>query len=281
MRKVKVITDSTSDLTPDIIKKYNITVVPLYVDFGEQGYKDGVDLFPEQLFELVKEKGILPKTSAPSPYDFQKYFKEYIDKNLDIIVITISAKMSSTYQNALLAASEFPAGRIMVIDSQNITLGIGNQVIIAGEMAEKGKDLKEIAEKVASLTPKVKVNFVIDTLEYLYKGGRCNAVQTLFATALKIRPIIGVDSGSMFVESKVRGDKKRALDKLINKVINAELDYNRIFVINSCGSEDEAEYVKSCLQKSLPEFEILRAKAGCVISSHCGEKTLGLSYIEK
>lgn len=283
MRKVKIFTDSTSDLTAEILRKFDITVVPLYVDFGDQSFKDGVDLLPEQLFEIVKERGILPKTAAPSPYDYIKYFREYTELESDIIVITISAKMSSSFQNALLAASEFPAGRIWVLDSQNLSTGIGSLAIIAGELANEGKSAEEIAEKINRLTPKVRVSFVIDTLEYLYKGGRCNVVQTLVGNALKIRPIIGVEQGRMIVEDKVRGNKKRALDKMIDDVIKnkSNIDYNRIVVINSCGSEEEAIYTKDRFQKYLPDIEILMTKAGCVISSHCGEKTLGISYIEK
>lgn len=283
MRKVKVITDSTCDLPSDIIEKFDIAITPLYVDFGEESYKDGVTLFPEQLFQLVREKGILPKTAAPSPYDFIKQMREYVDLDLDIIVITISAKMSSTYQNALLAASELPAGRIRVIDSQNITMGIGSQVMIAGEMAKEGKSLSEIADRVKDITPKAKVSFVIDTLEYLYKGGRCNVVQNLLGTALRIRPIIGVEDGSMIVENKVRGDKKRALDKIVDEVIknSSKINFNRIFVLYSCGSEEEADYVKDSLHRALPGIELPLVQAGCVISSHCGEKTLGISYIEK
>lgn len=283
MRSVKVITDSTSDLTDEILQKYNITVVPLYVDFGEESYRDGVDIFPEQLFLKVQEEGILPKTASPSPYDFIKYFKESIDLGLDIIVITISSKMSSAYQNALLAASEFPTERILVVDSQNITTGIASLVMVAGDLAKQGKSVQEIAEKIRELTSRVRVNFVIDTLEYLYKGGRCNVVQNLLGTALKIRPIIGVDQGIMFVEGKTRGDKKRALDKMIDSFIERRdlIDFNRIFIVNSCGGEEELNYVKACFQEALPDIEIIMTKAGCVISSHCGEKTLGISYIEK
>ena len=176
MKKVKIITDSTSDLSADILKKYDITVVPLYVDFAERSYRDGVDLFPVQLFKIVEEKGVLPKTSAPSPYDFIKHFEEYIEQGTDILVITISAKMSSAYQNALLATSEFPRERIWVVDSQNLSTGIGYLVMIAGEMAKEGQSAEKIAERLKTIIPRVKVNFVIDTLEYLYKGGRCNVL---------------------------------------------------------------------------------------------------------
>ncbi|NLI93242.1 MAG: DegV family protein [Peptococcaceae bacterium] len=283
MRKVKVIADSTNDLSFEILQQYDIDVVPLYVEFGEETYKDGVDIIPEQLFQLVSEKGILPKTAAPSPFDFISVYTKYIEEGMDILVITLSAKMSSTYQNAVLAASEFPKGRIRVIDSQNLTTGIGSLVMIAREMAEKGIEIHSIAQELEALVTKVKVSFVIDTLEYLYKGGRCNVIQNLLGTALKIRPIIAVEDGRMIVEDKVRGDKKRAIEKLLEKLFkNPQSIYqNRIIIPYSLGSEEDAELMKSMIQKELPGTEILITKAGCVISSHCGMKTLGLSYIQK
>lgn len=281
MRMVKIIADSTCDLSVEILRKYDITLVPLYVDFGDGSQKDGVDLLPEQLFKSVKEKGIIPKTAAPSPYDFISCFKEFIDLGQDIIVFTLSAKMSSTYQNACLAASEFPDGRIHVIDSQNITTGIGSLVMIAGDMAIQGKNANEIAYTIKPLVSRVRMSFVIDTLEYLYKGGRCNVIQNLVSTMLKIRPIIAVEDGSMLVADKIRGDKRRALDKMIDNIVknSANIDYNRIFIVNSCGSDEEASYVEAHFKELLPGFELIMTKAGCVISSHCGEKTLGLSYI--
>lgn len=280
---VKIITDSTSDLSSDIRKRYDISIVPLYVYFREDGYKDGENLVPKQLFALVKEQGILPKTAAPAPFDFANTFSEWIDRGQDIVVLTISSKMSSSYQNAVLAASEFPEGRIWVVDSENITTGIGLLATIAGDLAQEGKSAQEIAETLQGLIPKVRVNFVIDTLEYLYKGGRCNVVENMVGTLLKIKPVIGVENGSMFVAEKIRGDKKRALDKMIKEVINnpSKVDYHKFFIVNSCGSEDESDYVKSCLQNVFEGIEIMQTQAGCVISSHCGEKTLGISYIEK
>ncbi|HHV64229.1 MAG TPA: DegV family protein [Peptococcaceae bacterium] len=283
MRKIKILTDSTCDLPKDIIEKYDIGIMPLFVVFGEENYRDGVDLQPEGLFKLVKEKGTLPKTAALSPYDCLGYFREYIDQDMDIIAITISSKISSTYQNALVAASEFPEGRIWVVDSQNITAGEGMLAIIAAKMAQEGKTPQEIVTKLEEIIPKVKVHFVIDTLEYLYKGGRCSALQNLLGTALKIRPIIGVKDGCMLVAGKTRGDKKKALNQIIDWALQdkQEIDFNQVFVISSLGGEEEAVYIKDCLSKVLVDTEIIVGLAGCVISCHCGEKTTGIIYIKK
>jgi len=283
MRKVKIFTDSTNDLSSEILVHYDISVVPLYVEFGEENYKDGVNLFPAQLFKLVQEKGVLPKTASPSPYDFISVYRQHIEEDSDILVITLSAKMSSTYQNAILAASEFPAGRIAVVDSQSLTTGIGSLAMIAAELAEQGEGLETIVKTIRSLVPGVKLNFVIDTLEYLYKGGRCNVVQNLLGTALKIRPIIGIEDGRMLVEDKVRGDKRRALDKIVENIIKnrEKIDFNRIFVVHSLGGEDEACYIRDAIKQEAPEKDIIETKAGCVISSHCGMNTVGVSYILK
>jgi DegV family protein with EDD domain len=281
MRKVKVIADSTNDLSAEILQKYAIDVVPLYVQFGDENYKDGVDLTPERLFRIVAEKKMLPKTAAPSPYDFITVFRKYIEKENDLLVITLSAKMSSTYQNAVLAASEFPAGRIQVIDSQNLTTGIGSLVLLAAEMALAGETLTAIAKNISALVPQVKMSFVIDTLEYLYKGGRCNVVESLLGAALKIRPIIGVEEGRMFVRDKVRGDKRRALDKILEEMFQTKSKFSpdRIFLVYSLGGEEDVKYVQDIIQKELPSQEIVITAAGCVISSHCGLKTVGVVYL--
>ncbi|MGI5901042.1 MAG: DegV family protein [Desulfitobacteriia bacterium] len=282
-RKIKIITDSTNDLSPDILQKYEIDVVPLYVCFAENHYKDGVELKPKDLFKNVENLGTLPKTAAPPPFDFTDYYTPYIQQGYDIIVITISKEMSSTYQNAVTAASQFPEGRIFVIDSQNLSSGIGSLVLVAAEMAAAGNEIEEIVSKIQELVPKVKVNFIIDTMEYLYKGGRCNALQNLIATTLRLRPTIGVKDGKMFVADKVRGSKERALNRLMENLIKegSNIDYQRVFITHSLGSEEEADYLKKNLQNKLPEIEFIITNAGCVISSHCGKKTIGLIYISK
>lgn len=279
MGKVKIITDSTNDLSKEILRNYNIDVIPLHVDFGEESYRDGIDLFPIGLFELVEEKNSLPKTAAPSPYAFSENFRNYIEEGMDLVVITISSQMSSTYQNAVIASEEYPPGRIFVIDSQNLSTGIGSLVVLAAEYASQGLPAKEIADKIRRQVPKVQVSFVIDTLEYLYKGGRCNVLQSIMGSVLKIRPTISVDNGKMIMKDKVRGDKKKALNNLIENTAKDTIDSKRIFITHSLGSDDEAVYLKEALTAVCPEKEIIITDAGCVVSSHCGQKTIGVIYI--
>lgn len=281
MNKVKIITDSTNDLTAEILGNLGISVVPLFVDFGEESYQDGIDITPEKLFKLVKEKKTLPKTAAPSPYDFVKYFKKYIDEGYDIVAVTISSQMSSTYQNAVLAAAEFPEGRIKVVDSRSLSSGVGSVAMIASQYAAKGMSAGEIANKLEEIIPKVKVGFVIDTLEYLYKGGRCNVLQSIVGSMLKVRPIIRVVEGRMILSDKVRGEKKKALDKMLADAVadKDNIDFNRIIITHSLGSEEEAEYLKKQLSENIPGQDIYITQAGCVISSHCGTKTIGIIYV--
>lgn len=282
MGKVKIITDSTNDLTSEIIQKYDITVVPLYVEFGEQNFKDGLELSPNQLFKIVDEKGVLPRTAAPSPYDFSEVYKEYIDQGFDIVVITISSEISSTYQNAVLAASEFPQ-RIWVVDSRSLSTGIGILVMAAGDCVRVGMQAKEVADTIQKMTSKVNVSFVVDTLEYLYKGGRCTAIQKLFGSAFKIRPIIGMAEGRIIVREKIRGDKNRALNRMTDELLSniESIDLDRIIVACSLGSEDEASYLINHLKTTLPKTNIYTTTAGCVISSHCGPKTASIVYLSK
>ncbi|KUO64492.1 MAG: fatty acid-binding protein DegV [Gracilibacter sp. BRH_c7a] len=283
MRKVKIITDSTNDLSAKILQEYDITVVPLYVEFGEETYKDGLELDPGRLIQMVDDKGIMPKTASPSPYDFSEIYWEYINQEFDLVVITLSSELSSTYQNAVLAAAEFPPERILVVDSKSLSSGIGILVMAAGDYARTGMSAELIAEQIQKMTAKVNVRFIIDTLEYLYKGGRCSAVQNLVSSVLKIRPIIGLTDGKMIVKDKVRGDKIKALDKMINDILmkKESIDSDRIIITYSLGSEDEASNLKNYFKTEFPNTTIQTTTAGCVISSHCGPNTIGVIYLDK
>ncbi len=280
MGTVKVFTDSTSDLSKDILDKYDIGVVPLYVTFGNETYKDGIDITTPELYEKVEECGTLPKTSAPSLVDFYNAFKPHIDQGDDILFIGISSKISSTINNAVIVSKEFPEGRIAIIDSLDLSTGIGLLVVQAAECAKKSMKLSEIVSIVEKSVPYVRTEFVIDTMEYLYKGGRCSALQSIVGSVLKIHPIIKTENGGMTVARKIRGNGKKILNNLLD---NALVDKDRIaspqiFVTHSIADE-EAEYLKEELQKQIPSKEIITTKAGCVISSHCGPGTVGILYI--
>lgn len=281
MSNVKIFTDSTSDLTAQIINDADISIVPLYVNFEDKTYMDGVNISTSELYERVEEYGKLPKTSAASPDDFYRAFKPFIDKGDDIVFIGISSKLSSQIQNAHIAASEFPEGRVHIIDSLNLSSGIGLLVLKAADYAKQGFSAVEIAEKIKEIVPKIKTAFVIDTLEYLYKGGRCSGMENLVGSMLKLRPIVSVADGKMVPTQKVMGRRERALNAMLNTVLKQKdsIDSDRVMVTHSMSKD--ADYLKEELQKNIEVKEIIETQAGCVISSHCGPNTIGILYIEK
>lgn len=281
MNDVKIFTDSTSDLTPEIIRENDISIIPLYVNFDEKSFIDGVNISTKELYKKVEEYGMLPKTAASSPSDFYNAFKPYIDEGKDIVFIGLSSELSSHLQNALLAANDFPEGRIHIVDSLNLSSAIGLLVMKAVDFKNQGFSAVEIAEKVRALVPKVRTAFVIDTLDYLYKGGRCSALANFVGGVLKIRPIVKVADGKMILAQKLMGKREKALTTMLNNVIKEKdnIDTERVMVTHSIS--DDADFLVSELAKNLEVKEIIEAQAGCVISSHCGPNTIGILYIEK
>jgi DegV family protein with EDD domain len=282
MGEIKVFTDSTCDLPADIIKNYDISVVPMYVGFDEGTYRDGIDITAEELYKKVDEYGKLPKTSAPSPNDFYNAFKPYIDQGKDIVYVGLSSKLSSTLQNSIIAANEFPEGRIEIVDSMNLSTGIGLLALKACDFARQGMNIHEIAEQVRERIPKVKTAFVIDTLDYLYMGGRCSALQNFMSGVFKIKPIVKVVDGRMILGEKSRGKREKALGIMLENAIadKEKMELDRMMVTYSVGNTD-SEYLKSELEKNINVEQIITSTAGCVISSHCGPNTIGILYIGK
>ncbi|MBL4937405.1 DegV family protein [Clostridium sp. YIM B02515] len=281
MNKIKIFTDSTSDLTPDLIKENDISIIPLYVNFDEKSFKDGVDISTEELYRKVEEYNMLPKTSAAPPAEFYKTFKPYIDDNYDIIFIGLSSALSSHLQNAVLAANQFPEGRIHIVDSLNLSSAIGLLVMKAVDFRNEGLNAFEIAERVKALVPKIKTAFIIDTLDYLFMGGRCSALESFFGGVLKIRPVVKVVDGKMVLGQKLMGKRARALNTMLNSVIKEKgnISPERVMVTHSISND--AGYLKNELNKHIDVKEIIETQAGCVISSHCGPNTIGILYIEK
>lgn len=280
MSNVKIFADSTCDLSKDLIEANDISIVPLYVGFDDKTYKDGVEITTKELYSKVDALGKLPKTSAPSPLDFINYFRPFVEEGKDIIYIGLSSKLSATLQNAKIAASEFPDSKIEIVDSLNLSTGIGLLVMKAVDLAKEGFSVEEIANQIRTIVPKVETAFVPDTLEYLYKGGRCSALQALMGGVLKIRPVIKVVDGGMTVGQKARGKREKILETMINNALKDKdnMDRRRVFVTHSEGYED-AMILKKRLEEHLDVEEILITDAGCVISSHCGRNTVGILYI--
>lgn len=279
MAKLKIFADSTSDLPKEWIDRHDIGIIPLYVVFGNEQLRDGVDITPAELYERVSRSGSLPKTAAPSPADFMAAFEPYVKQGDSILYISLSSGLSATYQNALIAAAEYPEASIRVVDSLNLSSAIGLLVMKAVYAANEGKSLDEIVRMLESARPAVESEFVIDTLEYLYKGGRCSGVQNLLGSLLNIRPVIKVIDGKMTPAYKVRGKKEKAMNQMLQNALDKEqrMDNDLIFVVHTY-AEDEAQYLQQVLKEKTGAREVAISTAGCVISSHCGPKTIGIMY---
>ena len=281
MNKVVIFTDSTCDLMPDTIKEKDIKVIPLYVNFKDESFKDGVDMTSVDLYKKVEETKIMPKTSAATVADFINAFTPYINEGYDIFYTGISSKMSVNMQNVLTAASELPENRVYVSDSLNLSSDIGLLVLRACKLRDEGKSAKEIKDEIDILAPRVKGGFVIKSMDYLYKGGRCSALSKIFGTILKIKPFIRVKNGSMYVHKKPRGKFYSAIDVMIEEAIedlpNMDTDY--IMVTHSLADEYSPYIIEKLKEKT--NIPIMETFAGCVISSHCGKGTIGILYILK
>lgn len=277
---VNIITDSTADLGPALAQRFNIQVVPLYVVFEEQVYADGVTINIEQLFESVRRTGNLPKTSAPSVPDFTAAF----NRPGESVYIGLSSRISATMQNALLAQQSFEPGRVHVIDSRNLSCGIALLALKAAAMRDQGLSAAEISQRINALTPRVRSAFIIETLEYLHKGGRLTATQNLVGSLLHIRPVVAVrEDGTLGLRSRLRGSRAKALAALVEDFVEhlPEVDLERVFVAHT-GCIADAEHVKAQLLAAAPAIrEVCIAYAGSVIASHCGPETVGLMYLLK
>lgn len=273
--------DSTCDLGDELRQRYSVHYFPFHIILDGKNYRDGVDLTPDRIYEVYREKKILPKTAAINSAEYTDFFRQWTDQGYEVIYITLGHGLSASYNNCRLAAEELEG--VYVIDSCSLSTGSGHLVIEAAERIEKGMPAKQIAKEVQALTPYVRASFIIDTLEFLYKGGRCSALQMLGANMLQLKPCIEVhtEDGSMGVGKKYRG----SLDKVLVQYVHDKLDgrrdvrKERVFITHAGISEQRIELVKNEIIK-LGLFEnIYVTRAGCTISSHCGPNTLGVLFM--
>lgn len=283
MKKVFLSADSTCDLDDVLKKRYNVHIQPLHVNLGDKQYKDGVDITPDQIYDTYDREKILPKTSAPNPQDYIDYFKQWTDDGHEVVHISLGSGLSSSHQNARLAAEEL--GNVYVIDSGNLSTGMGLLVIEAAERIEKGVPPSQIVEELNELKTKVHASFVIDSLTYLYEGGRCSALAAFSASLLNIKPCIEVDntSGKMNVGKKYRGSLAKTLKRYTKDKLEGctDLKLDRVFITHSGTSDENINAVKAMVEEFADFKEILVTRAGCTISSHCGPNTLGVLFMTK
>ena len=279
--KVIITSDSTCDLSKELLENYGIVINPLTIILGAQDYRDGVDVTPDDIYDFVAKTGQLPKTAAANITEYEDFFRPYVEQGYQIVHFTISSQMSGSFHNSELAAATFP--EVYAVDSQNLSTGIGLLVLRAAELAREGLSAKEIYEQICALRDKVDVSFVVDTLEYLYKGGRCSSVAKLGANLLQLKPCIEVKKGAMGVGKKYRGKIADVVPAYIAQRLHDpdDIDTHRVFVTHSgCPKEMEDKAVAKV--KELMHFdEILVTRAGCSVSTHCGPNTLGVLFIRK
>ena len=279
---VKIIADSTCDLSQDLLTKYDISILPLHVLLGEEEYLDGRTITPDQIYSWSDAHKTTPKTSAPSLVEAMELMKPYVEEKREIVCFSISDEMSTSGNVMRLAAEELDAAQLVtVINSANLSTGIGLLVIEAAIMAGNGATGKEIAERMEERKPLVRASFVVDTLTYLHRGGRCSGVAALAGSALKLHPKIVVENGKMAPQKKYRGKIDRVI---LDYVHDLEQDLKsakkeRVFITHSGCDAVVVEAVRSYLEGLQVFDEILETRAGGVISSHCGPGTLGVLFI--
>ncbi len=281
---VKIISDSTCDLSQELIEKYDICIVPLHILLDDKEYEDGRTITPDEIYVWSDKNKVTPKTSALSMDVAIDTFKKYLDAGDDVVCFSISGQMSTTVNVMRLAVEELGASdRVFVIDSENLSTGIGLQIIEAAVMAQKGMGAKEIADEINVIKKKVRASFVVDTLTFLHRGGRCSGVAAFAGSALKLHPKIAVTDGKMAPGKKYRGNIERVIMQYVSEMEetlkNARKE--RVFITHSGCSDEIINEVKEYLESLNIFGEILITRAGCVISSHCGPNTLGVLFIEK
>lgn len=280
---IKIISDSTCDLSKELIEKYNISILPLHIHLGEEEYQDGVSITPDELYAWSDANNTTPKTSAASMGEAIDAFQPHIDNGDEVICFTISSNMSANYKVMCLAAEDLDAeDKIHVIDSANLSTGIGLLVIEAAIMAQDGKSADEIVARIEELKPLVRASFVVDTLTYLHRGGRCSSVAALAGGMLKLHPRIAVEDGAMDAKKKYRG---KINSVIMSYVKDMEEDLktakkDRVFITHSGCEQSILDEVHSYLESLNVFDEILVTRAGSVISSHCGPGTLGVLFIK-
>lgn len=278
---IGIISDTACDLSPELIKDNNIELIAYYVNVDGKEYRSGTEITVQQMFDIANKHKKLPKTSQVTPAKFVDYFNEYLTKYDRVMYIGLGSGFSGTFSNACLAAEEIGGGKVYCLDSQNLSSGEGLLVLKACKLRSEGKTFEEIIEEVERCVPLTRSQFCINTLQYMYYGGRCSGTTKLFGTMLNIKPIIRVVNNQMVVAKKPIGYKK-ALDAIL-EYVRADLDNLDLdnIMITHCLADEDAKYFWSELKKIVPPESIRETFAESIVSTHCGPRTIGILYILK
>ncbi len=282
--KIKITSESTCDLSPELIKEFNIGILPVHITLGDKEYTDNESITPEEFYNFLKTGDVLPKTSACNPIETKEFFEEQLasDGGYDALIhFTISSEISSIYQNAEMASRE--CGQVMVVDSRSLSSGIGLQMLHACDLAKKGTmTAGEIYDEIISRRDNVQASFILDKLTYLHKGGRCSGVSLFAASALGIKPIIVLTEGSMKVGKKLMGKFEKTVADYADYILKTypNIDTTRVFITHT--PMDNPDLVEMLKQKLADKFEnIYETNAGCTVGAHCGPNTIGILYYTK
>lgn len=281
MANIQITCDSTCDLTADLYRQNAVEVVPLSIALGEESRLDGVNVTADELFEFVARTGTLPKTAGISLGEYEEVFRKYVDAGNQVIHINLSSELSVSHQNARLAAEEVE--NVHVVDSRSLSTGSGLLVLLASEMARKGMDAPAIVAELNRKKQLLDVSFIIQTLEYLHKGGRCSGVAAFGANVLKLRPEIQVQDGKMVVGKKYRGDAEKSTLAYIRGRLEGrqDVDPELVFITHSGVDNALLEKAEALVKELQPFKQVIVTRAGCTISSHCGPGCLGVLFFRK
>ena len=282
MKRIGISADSSCDLSAELAEQYGIAVIPQAIIMDGKTYRDGIELKPADIFRHVSEGGEICSTTAINTAEYCGVFSELRKECGALIHFTIGSGLSSCYQNAVLAANEVPG--VTVVDSMNLTTGLGYLAVAAAKMAAAGMELEEITAKLEELKAHMDVSFVIDKLDYLKKGGRCSAVTAFGANLLNIKPSICMKNGTLAVEKKYRGAFRQCVRRYIEERLDAVKDRcvpDIIFLTHAACSEAVLEEAADLIRSRGIFSEILVTEAGCTVSSHCGPNTLGIIFAVK
>lgn len=275
--KIGISADSTCDLSPELLKKYDVTLMPMIITLDDKEHQDGIDINQDQLFEFIEKTGRLPKTSARSTYEYAEHFEKLLEKYDHIIHFSISFKISSTGNNARLASEQIGADKVTVIDTKSLSTGSGLLIASCADKIHQEKDVKTIKTELLEEAEKVQASFLIDTLKNLHKGGRCSTLALLGANLLKIKPRICLVDGEMKVTKKYMGGIENCLLKYVDDILKeCPPNKKRVFITYSSFMP-----VANQIEQKLKEFgfeEIIQTFAGSTVCVHCGKKTLGILY---
>ena len=279
---IKITSDSTCDLSRELLKKHDIELFPLYITLGGKTLKDGIEIVPDDVFAHVAAGGALTSTAAVTPNDYEQRFEKLSRENDAVIHINISSDFSSCYQNARIAAENFK--NVYVVDSRNLSSGHGHVVIEAALRAEAGMKAEEIVDELErDIVPNVDASFILDRLDYMAKGGRCSTIMALGANVLQLKPCIEVVNGTMRVGTKYRGSFEKCIQKYVKDRLDGRDDIRlgRIFITHPHCPDGDADIARKTIEQYQSFDEIIETHAGCTVSSHCGPRTLGVLFIRK